>query len=279
MATAAIATLAGRRSRLVSSKHNDEQVLKRPLVSFVHGIWAKLPRGRSSSGPRWSLLRRARGRRSGEDAPDLYGIDPEPLRAAAMPFELRRRGSARASASPRTTSSRLRRAVRREGARGPARGAREGRAPRRPASSSRRRRSVRRREEEGRGGRARPASRRARGLHGHPARRPRAPRDLRRLRDGLALGRARPGVPRGDGRVAPRRRDARLGGSRGRLRRRDGAPPPSTTRPRARGAPRLAEEPDLRRGLGRAGARRVRERFGLERMVEETLAVYGEVRG
>jgi len=42
---------------------------------------------------------------------------------------------------------------------------------------------------------------------------------------------------------------------------------------------RLAGDADLRRGLGLAGARRVRERFGLGRMVEETLAVYREVRG
>jgi len=33
----------------------------------------------------------------------------------------------------------------------------------------------------------------------------------------------------------------------------------------------------LRRRLGVAGAQRVRERFGLERMYDETLAVYGEV--
>ncbi len=37
MATALLATLAGRGSSLVASKHNDEQVLKRPLVSRVHG--------------------------------------------------------------------------------------------------------------------------------------------------------------------------------------------------------------------------------------------------
>ena len=40
--TAVVATLAGRRRVLVSSKHNDEQVLRRPLVSFVHGILGNL---------------------------------------------------------------------------------------------------------------------------------------------------------------------------------------------------------------------------------------------
>lgn len=43
-AGAVIATLAGRRSALVSSKHNDEKVLERPLISFLHGILGRLPR-------------------------------------------------------------------------------------------------------------------------------------------------------------------------------------------------------------------------------------------
>src|SRR5260221_14071446 len=42
---------------------------------------------------------------------------------------------------------------------------------------------------------------------------------------------------------------------------------------------RLAEDPALRERLGRAGRARVRERFGLERMIEETLAVYRESKG
>jgi len=40
---------------------------------------------------------------------------------------------------------------------------------------------------------------------------------------------------------------------------------------------RLAREPALRARLGAAGRARVRERFGLERMIDETLAVYAEV--
>jgi glycosyltransferase involved in cell wall biosynthesis len=40
-AVAAIA--AGRSARLVSSKHNDEQVLKKPLVSRVHGVIGNVP--------------------------------------------------------------------------------------------------------------------------------------------------------------------------------------------------------------------------------------------
>jgi glycosyltransferase involved in cell wall biosynthesis len=44
MATAPLAVLAARRRGLVSGKHNDEQVLKRPLVSLVHGVIGRLPR-------------------------------------------------------------------------------------------------------------------------------------------------------------------------------------------------------------------------------------------
>jgi glycosyltransferase involved in cell wall biosynthesis len=40
----------------------------------------------------------------------------------------------------------------------------------------------------------------------------------------------------------------------------------------------MAAEPVWRESFGRAGRARVRERFGLDRMVEETLAVYEEVR-
>lgn len=44
MLTAACAPLWGRAKRLVASKHNDEQVLRRPLVSFVHGVLGRVPR-------------------------------------------------------------------------------------------------------------------------------------------------------------------------------------------------------------------------------------------
>jgi len=42
-AGAVVATLAGRRSVLVSSKHNDEKILERPLISILHGLLGRLP--------------------------------------------------------------------------------------------------------------------------------------------------------------------------------------------------------------------------------------------
>lgn len=53
--------------------------------------------------------------------------------------------------------------------------------------------------------------------------------------------------------------------------------PPSDPRALADAMLRLARDPELRRRLGEAGRARVREAFGLERMVEETLAVYREL--
>jgi glycosyltransferase involved in cell wall biosynthesis len=45
----------------------------------------------------------------------------------------------------------------------------------------------------------------------------------------------------------------------------------------ARGMVRLARDPALRERLGREGHQRVIARFGLERMVDETLALYREL--
>jgi glycosyltransferase involved in cell wall biosynthesis len=80
---AVVATLAGRRSGLVASKHNDEQVLRRPLVSLLHGALGRLPRrtivlsdhvGRFvAEHGRVPLARQAR---------IYYGLDPEPFARA-----------------------------------------------------------------------------------------------------------------------------------------------------------------------------------------------------
>lgn len=53
--------------------------------------------------------------------------------------------------------------------------------------------------------------------------------------------------------------------------------PPSDVPALAAGFARLAGEEGLRRDLGAAGRRRVAERFGLDRMVEETLSVYAGI--
>lgn len=55
--------------------------------------------------------------------------------------------------------------------------------------------------------------------------------------------------------------------------------PPSDDAALAEGMLRLAREPELRRTLGLAGTERVRRVFGLDRMIDETLAVYAEVLG
>jgi len=90
-AGALVATLAGRRRGLVASKHNDEQVLKRPLVSIAHGLLGRLPRrtivlsdhvGRFVT--QYGRLRPNRIRRI------YYGLDPAPFeQAARMPREER----------------------------------------------------------------------------------------------------------------------------------------------------------------------------------------------
>ena len=84
-AIGAVAALAaGGRGRLVSSKHNDEQVLKRALVSRVHGVVGNVPKrvivlsdhvGRFVE--QYGRVDRARIRRV------YYGLDPAPFEAAA----------------------------------------------------------------------------------------------------------------------------------------------------------------------------------------------------
>ncbi|MCP3917119.1 MAG: glycosyltransferase family 4 protein [bacterium] len=83
-ATALTATLLGKRRRLVAGKHNDEQALKRPLVSRLHGWIGNLP-------VRTIVLSDHVGRfieTHGRVRPDkiirvYYGIDPSPFEAAA----------------------------------------------------------------------------------------------------------------------------------------------------------------------------------------------------
>jgi len=83
MATAVSATLLGKRNRLISGKHNDEQVLKRPLVSFIHGLLGNLP-------ARTVVLSQHVGRfieqygkvPHSKQSLVYYGLDPAPFEAA-----------------------------------------------------------------------------------------------------------------------------------------------------------------------------------------------------
>ena len=84
VATAILATLAGRRRRLLSGKHNDEQILRRPLVSWLHGLIGRLP-------VRTIVLSDHVGRFVAEhgrvplsrQVRIYYGIDPAPFEEAA----------------------------------------------------------------------------------------------------------------------------------------------------------------------------------------------------
>jgi len=81
--TAVMATLAGRRRVLISGKHNDEQVLRRRSVSLAHGVLGSLPArtivlsdhvGRFvAEHGRVPLARQTRV---------YYGLDPAPFEAA-----------------------------------------------------------------------------------------------------------------------------------------------------------------------------------------------------
>ena len=84
MVTAVLATLFGRRGRLLSGKHNDEQVLMRPPVSLVHGILGNLPRRTIALSDHVSRFVRRHGRvRPSSMRRVYYGIDRTPFEEAA----------------------------------------------------------------------------------------------------------------------------------------------------------------------------------------------------
>lgn len=91
MVTAVLASLAGRRSGLISSKHNDEQVLRRPLVSFVHGVVGALPQRTICLSDHVARFIEEHGRLPRERLVRIYyGIDPRPFEMAAGDVEARR---------------------------------------------------------------------------------------------------------------------------------------------------------------------------------------------
>lgn len=84
--TAVAAPLAGRRRGLVSGKHNDEQVLKRPWVSLAHGLLGRAPRRTIVLSDHVGRFIERYGRVPRERQTRIYyGLDPRPfeLQAAA----------------------------------------------------------------------------------------------------------------------------------------------------------------------------------------------------
>lgn len=85
MVTALVATLCGRRARLVASKHNDEQVLLRTPVSLVHGLLGNLPARTIVLSDHVGRFIEEHGRvRKSHLRRIYYGLDPAPFEAAAL---------------------------------------------------------------------------------------------------------------------------------------------------------------------------------------------------
>ena len=81
MLCAAVAPFA--RAILVSSKHNDEQVLKRPLVSRVHGLLGRVPRRTIVLSDHVGGFIQEHGRIHRTKLTRIYyGLDPAPFQAA-----------------------------------------------------------------------------------------------------------------------------------------------------------------------------------------------------
>jgi hypothetical protein len=106
MATAVVATLCGRRTRLVASKHNDEQVLLRAPVSMVHGVLGNLPARTivlsdhvGKFVEEHGRVKRSRLRRI------YYGLDPAPFEVAASARPTSSSSASRDSRRRRRTTS------------------------------------------------------------------------------------------------------------------------------------------------------------------------------
>lgn len=82
--TSVAALVAGKRRHYLSGKHNDEQALHRPLVSFVHGWIGKVPARTIVLSDHVGRFIEEKGRvpRS-KQSRVYYGLDPAPFEAAA----------------------------------------------------------------------------------------------------------------------------------------------------------------------------------------------------
>lgn len=84
MLGAFVALFTGRSRRLVASKHNDEQVLKRGLLSFVHGLLGNVPRRTIVLSDHVGRFVAQYGRVREERITRIYyGLDPAPFERAA----------------------------------------------------------------------------------------------------------------------------------------------------------------------------------------------------
>jgi glycosyltransferase involved in cell wall biosynthesis len=87
MVTALCASLYGRRRGLVSGKHNDEQVLRNPLVSLVHGLVGRLPARTIVLSDHVGSFIQRHGRIPRRNMRRVYyGIDPAPFEEARAQF-------------------------------------------------------------------------------------------------------------------------------------------------------------------------------------------------
>ena len=83
--TALAALLFGARRKLVSGKHNDEQVLRRPMVSRVHGWLGPIPARTVVLSDHVGRFIETHGRvPSGAQSRVYYGLDPAPFEVAAQ---------------------------------------------------------------------------------------------------------------------------------------------------------------------------------------------------
>ncbi|MFO1010057.1 MAG: glycosyltransferase [Planctomycetota bacterium] len=284
MLLAASALLWGTTDRLVASKHNDEQVLRKPAVSFVHGLLGRAPRATIVLSDHVGRFVHEHGRIPTERLVRIYyGLDPAPFERAraAGPVE---RAATRAELgvpadsvvftcvarfAPQKAHADLLRGFAAARAAAPGRDLRLVLVGDDPFGDGRRRaESVARELDLG-------ASVLFAGIR-RDVPRVLAASDvfvMTSLWEGLglvfleAMATELPVLATRVSAVP----EVVLDGATGVL------VPPSDPRAVATAMVALAADPERRARLGLAGAARVRERFGLPRMVEETLAVYRAV--